>query len=140
MDVSGREKEVEERLAKEREEVVSRHPISRENSRQAREREPHPLSRETSHQATSRGEHPRPLSRETSRQGSTRPQRTASSPVVTSVVRPAFSFANAAKGAATSKDEKAPPPSNVQADKHADKSPEGGPLEKITEKVSEIIV
>jgi len=140
VDVSGREKEVEERLAKEREEVVSGHPLSRENSRQAREREPHPLSRETSHQATSRGEHSRPLSRETSRQGSTRgPQRTASSPVVSSVVRPTFSFAHAAKGATTSKDEKAPP-SNVQTDKHADKSPEGGTLEKITEKVSEIIV
>ncbi|KIJ23453.1 hypothetical protein M422DRAFT_39603, partial [Sphaerobolus stellatus SS14] len=90
VDVTAREKEVEERLAKEREELA-RQPLSRETSRQATSREnPHALSRETSRQGSTRANPP--MSRETSRQAAPRP--------APSSVRPTFSFASVAKGRA----------------------------------------
>ncbi|KAF8518479.1 hypothetical protein JB92DRAFT_2828750 [Gautieria morchelliformis] len=133
VDVSAREREVEERISKEREEVSS--TLTR-----------HPLSRETSRQPTARGgDHPHPLSRETSRQASTRSAhapRKSSSPPASATVRPAFSFANAAKKAAEAAD--APATQNPK-DAQSNSKEEGGKdsgssLEQTTEKVAQIVV
>lgn len=130
--MSGREREVEERLAKEREETIS--TLTRT-----------PLSRETSRQPTARGgEQSHPLSRETSRQASTRGPpvaRKSSSPPASATVRPAFSFANAAKKATEAADSlpvqnaKEESSSKEEGGKNSDST-----LEQVTEKVAQIAV
>ena len=127
-----REKEVEERLAKERDEASStlaRHSLSRETSRQ-------PIARG--------GDHPHPLSRETSRQASTRtaPAPVArTSPPASATVRPAFSFANAAKKAT---DTQPTPQSPKDAPSESSKDDGGkdlvSTLEQTTDKVAQIAV
>jgi translation initiation factor 4B len=134
VDVSAREREVEERISKERDETsatVTRHPVSRETSRQ-------PTARG--------GDHPHPLSRETSLQASTRtPQapRKSSSPPASATVRPAFSFANAAKKAAEAAD--APATQSPKEAQSQNSTEEGGKdsgstLEQTTEKVAQLVV
>ncbi|KAF8581062.1 RNA-binding domain-containing protein [Ramaria rubella] len=125
VDVSAREKEVEERISKERDENST--TLAR-----------HGMSRETSRQATTRGEHPHPLSRETSRQGSTRGPlpRKSSSPPATATVRPTFSFANAAKKATEGAEAKGDlPPSSKEHTKDSSDS-----IQQLTEKIAEITV
>lgn len=129
--MSGREREVEERLAKEREETIS--TLTRT-----------PLSRETSRQPTARGEQSHPLSRETSRQASTRGPpvaRKSSSPPASATVRPAFSFANAAKKATEAADSL--PVQNAKEEsssKEEDGKNSDSTLEQVTEKVAQIAV
>lgn len=103
MDVSAREKEVEDRLARERDEATTmgRHPMSRESSRQASARDAHPLSRETSRQATTRGSQ---TQSNQGRKGSS-PSNVSSTVNTAPNVRPAFSFASAAKRGADSTDQ-----------------------------------
>ncbi|KAF8510948.1 hypothetical protein BU17DRAFT_54978 [Hysterangium stoloniferum] len=141
VDVSAREKEVEERLAKEREETAAAAPR-------------HTMSRETSRQATARGDHPpHPLSRDSSRQASHRgppAARKSSTPPASATVRPAFSFANAAKKAAGGAGGAAPAQSPGQSQsqvpiKDGIAVPTPGPepadtVEEVAENVAEITV
>ena len=122
--MSGREKEVEERISKERDDAatstVARHPLSRETSRQANTRADHPLSRETSRQSTTRGP----------------PPRKSSSPPASATVRPAFSFANAAKKAAEPKEGKEGQPQSPKEDNAKNSSAP----EQVTEKAARTAV
>ncbi|GJJ08663.1 hypothetical protein Clacol_002882 [Clathrus columnatus] len=146
VDVSAREKEVEERLTREREEVSAttstsfgRHPMSRESSRQASAREAHPLSRETSRQATTRG----PQTQTIQGRKATPSTNTSSLVNTNPTVRPAFSFASAARRATggpeqTGKDEQERTANTSSADevKEDDENSEETP--KSSEKVTEI--
>lgn len=142
VDVSVREKEVEERLTREREETAAfgRHPMSRETSRQASVREPHPLSRETSRQATARGAQ--------SQSGQSRKVSSSSigsSPTSTTpTVRPAFSFASAAKRAAESTDQSVKKEqvafSSTEEIKGDSEDAESTAVEQLAEKITEIAV